>query len=134
MTIRGRFGLFNSSYLSLALLLAAPLFGSAQATGSPEEGASAEGVVHELYDIDGSTVKETGFEERIIRTHSTQFGDIAHVWVLYEAEIPGWGRPPQPGVDSFQLVRKKGGWKIASITNEVPTPERPIPEVLRGEG
>ncbi len=64
MTIRGRFGLFNSPYLSLALLLAAPLFGSAQATGSPEE----------------------------------------------------------------------GGWKIASITNEVPTPERPIPEVLRGEG
>ena len=36
-------------------------------------------------------------------------GDIAHVWVLYEAEIPGWGRPAQPGVDSFQLVRRDGG-------------------------
>lgn len=84
--------------------------------------------------IEGSNILETGFNEKIVRTHSTVFGDIAHVWVLYEAEIPGWGRPPQPGVDSFQLVRQPEGWKIASITNEVPTPERPIPELLRGEG
>jgi hypothetical protein len=84
--------------------------------------------------IDGSNIEETGFTERVIRTHSTEFGDIAHVWVLYEAEIPGLGRPPQAGVDSFQLVRREGSWKIASITNEIPTPDRPIPLVLRGEG
>ena len=46
----------------------------------------------------------------------------------------GWGRPPQQGVDSFQLVLREGKWKIASILNEIPTPDRPIPEVLRGEG
>ena len=96
---------------------------------------SLEGFVEDwLRFIDGSNVKETGFTERIIRTHSTVFGDIAHIWVLYEAEIPGWERPPQAGVDSFQLVRREGSWRIASITNEIPTPERPIPEVLRGEG
>ena len=96
---------------------------------------SLEGFVQDwLRFIEGSNIEDTGFTERIIRTHSTEFGDIAHVWVLYEAEIPGWGRPPQPGVDSFQLVRREGEWKIASITNEIPTPERPIPEVLRGEG
>jgi len=183
VTIRGRIGFSISLYLPLALLLAAPHSGTGQVTGSQEEANSAEGVVHELYDIvtfpagttpdwdqfrtlflpeavvvlrssrdatsvftlegfvqdwlrfiEGSTVEETGFTERILRTHTTVFGDIAHVWVLYEAEIPGWGRPPQPGVDSFQLVFQEGGWKIASITNEVPTPERPIPEVLRGEG
>jgi len=83
--------------------------------------------------IEGSNIEETGFTERIIRTHETVFGDIAHVWVLYEAEIPGWGRPPQQGVDSFQLVRRPDGWRIASITNEIPTPERPIPDLL-GEG
>lgn len=94
-----------------------------------------EGFVEDwLRFIDGSNIKETGFTERIIRTHCTEFGDIAHVWVLYEAEIPGWGRPPQAGVDSFQLVRREGRWKIASITNEVPTPDRPIPSVLQGEG
>jgi hypothetical protein len=84
--------------------------------------------------IEGSNIEETGFTERIIRTHETVFGDIAHVWVLYEAEIPGWDRPPQAGVDSFQLVRQPDGWKIASITNEIPTPDRPIPEVLREGG
>ncbi|MBT8396706.1 MAG: hypothetical protein HKO65_15900 [Gemmatimonadetes bacterium] len=94
-----------------------------------------EGFIQDWLDfIEGSKIEETGFTERIIRTHSTEFGDIAHVWVLYEAEIPGWGRPPQQGVDSFQLVRREGAWKIASILNEIPTPERPIPEVLRGEG
>lgn len=178
-----RFSFFISPYLWTALLLAAPLSGIAQVPGSQEEANSAEGVVHELYDlvtfpagttpdwdqaralflpesvvvlrtgreatsvftlegwiqdfvsfIEGSNVEETGFTERIIRTHATVFGDIAHVWVLYEAEIPGRGRPPQQGVDSFQLVRREGGWKIASITNEIPTPDRPIPEVLREGG
>ncbi len=81
-----------------------------------------------------SNVDETGFTERVVRTHATEMGDIAHVWVLYEAETPGWNRPPQPGVDSFQLVRREGRWLIASITNELPNAERPPPEVLRGEG
>jgi len=83
----------------------------------------------ERYDLDAS-----GFAERIIRTSTTEFGDIALVWVLYEAEIPGSGRPPQPGVDCIQLVRREGQWVISAITNEVPTPDRAIPEVLRGEG
>jgi len=81
--------------------------------------------------IDDYDVVETGFAEKVIRTHCTEMGDIAHVWVLYEAEIPGRGRPAQPGVDSFQLVRREEGWKIASVINEIPTPDRPIPEVLR---
>lgn len=94
-----------------------------------------EGFVQDwLRFIEGSNVEETGFKETIIRTHATVFGDIAHVWVLYQAEIPGWDRPPQTGVDSFQLVQRDGGWKIASILNEIPTPERPIPEVLREGG
>jgi hypothetical protein len=84
--------------------------------------------------IEGSNVEASGFTERILRTHTTEFGDIAHVWVLYEAEIPGRGRPAQAGVDSFQLVRRDGVWKIASILNEIPIPGRPIPQVLRGEG
>jgi hypothetical protein len=96
---------------------------------------SLEGFIQDwLRFIEGFNVEETGFTERIIRTHSTEFGDIAHVWVLYEAEIPGRGRPPQQGVDSFQLVRRDGRWKIASVLNELPGPGREIPEVLRGEG
>jgi hypothetical protein len=87
-----------------------------------------------LRDIERFSLDESGFTERIIRTNTTEFGDIALVWVLYEAEIPGSGRPPQPGVDCIQLIRRDGRWVISAITNEVPTPDRAIPAVLRGEG
>ena len=96
---------------------------------------SMEGWVQDFVSfIESRNVASTGFEERIVRTNAVEFGDIAHVWVLYEAQIPGSGRPPQPGVDAVHLVRREGKWLIASIVNEIPTPERPIPEVLRGGG
>jgi hypothetical protein len=94
---------------------------------------SVEGWVQDFVTfMEDRNVVETGFTERIVRTHAVEFGDIAHVWVLYEAEIPGSGRPAQQGVDSFQLARRNGTWLIASILNEIPTPDRLIPEVLAG--
>lgn len=94
---------------------------------------SVEGWIQDFVTfIEGRNVVETGFTERIVRTHAVEFGDIAHVWVLYEAEIPGSGRPAQQGVDSFQLARRDGKWLIASILNEIPTPDRPVPGVLSG--
>jgi hypothetical protein len=80
--------------------------------------------------IERSKVRETGFEERVIRSKPLVFGDIAHVLVLYEVSIPGSERPPQQGVDSFQLIRKNGRWWIVAVTNEVPTAERPVPPEL----
>ncbi len=77
-------------------------------------------------------VKERGFAETILRTEPTVFGDMAHVWVLYEASIPGSPRPPQQGVDSFSLIKQNGRWWIAAVTNEIPTPARPIPPQLAG--
>ncbi|HUU94645.1 MAG TPA: hypothetical protein VM487_02820 [Phycisphaerae bacterium] len=76
-------------------------------------------------------VKEKGFTERIVRTKSVIYGDIAHILVLYEASIPGSTRPPQHGVDSFQLVRRSGRWWIVSITNEIVTADRPVPPELK---
>jgi hypothetical protein len=76
-------------------------------------------------------VKERGFTETIVRLKPTVFRDIAHVLVLYEASIPGLTRPPQQGVDSIQLIRKDGRWWIASITNDLPTAEAPLPAELR---
>jgi hypothetical protein len=94
-----------------------------------------EGWIQDFVDfIEDRDVESTGFTERIVRTHAVEFGDVAHVWVLYEAEIPGWGRPPQRAVDGFHLVRKEGRWLISSIVNEVPGPDRPLPPVLQGEG
>ncbi len=81
--------------------------------------------------IERSPAKQGGFWERIVRMKSMVFGDIAHVLVLYEAHIPGTPRPPQQGVDSWELIKKNGRWWIAAVTNEIPTRERPIPAELQ---
>lgn len=78
-----------------------------------------------------SDIETTGFSERITGLVPLEFGDIAHVLVLYEAQIPGRMPRPQEGVDSFHLIRRDGRWWIAGILNEVPTAERPVPDVLR---
>jgi hypothetical protein len=81
--------------------------------------------------IERAEAKKTGFTERILNLKSTEFRDIAQVWVVYEAHIPGSPRPPQRGLDSFNLVRREGGWQIASVVNEIPDRDNPIPEELR---
>jgi hypothetical protein len=80
--------------------------------------------------IDRSAAKQRGFSERIVRMKPMVFGNIAHVLVLYEAQIPGSQRPPQRGVDSWELLRRNGRWWIVSVTNEIPAPDRPIPAEL----
>jgi hypothetical protein len=81
--------------------------------------------------IEQANVDETGFSEKIIRMKTMVFGEIAHVLVLYESSIPGASRPPRQGVDSFELIQKDGRWRIVAVTNELPTPDRPLPPELR---
>jgi len=80
--------------------------------------------------IEQAQVEKTGFTEAITRMSPTVMGDMANIWVLYEASIPGDGRPPRPGVDNFTLVRRDGRWWIAAITNEIPSIAGSIPEAL----
>jgi hypothetical protein len=74
---------------------------------------------------------ERGFEEKIVRMSTTEFRDIAHILVLYEARMLDWSRPAAPGVDSIELIRKGGRWWIAAITNDLPNDEHPIPAALK---
>ena len=92
---------------------------------------SVEGFVADFVRfIEGQGVERTGFTERILGTRVFAYGDIAHVLVRFDSQIPGSGRPPTEGIDSFELARLKDGWRIVSITNERPTPENPIPAGL----
>lgn len=81
--------------------------------------------------INNGNVKATGFEEKIIKMKSIIFGDIAHVLVLYTSYIPGVSKAPREGVDSFHLIKKDGHWKIVSILNEIPSPDRIKPDILK---
>jgi hypothetical protein len=73
-------------------------------------------------------VQESGFKETILDLKATEFGDMAQVWVLYEARVPGGGG--NQGLDNFSLIRRDGEWRVAAITNEVPFPGRPVPDGL----
>jgi hypothetical protein len=75
--------------------------------------------------------KDSGFTEKVVRMKTWEYGDMAHVLVLYEAQITGFAMAPQQGVDSWILVRRDGRWFIAAATNEVVTPARPVPPELR---
>lgn len=75
--------------------------------------------------------KDQGFTEKVIRMKAWEYGEMAHILVLYEAQITGVTRPPQQGVDSFLVVRRDGRWQIAAIANETVTSDRPVPPELR---
>jgi hypothetical protein len=75
-------------------------------------------------------VSERGFTEKIVRMDTTIFRDIANIYVLYEAAITDSPRPPTVGVDVINLIQKDGRWWIASIVNDLPTPEHPVPKQL----
>ncbi len=77
------------------------------------------------------TAGAKGFQETVVSAEASEFGDIAHVWVLYESSIPDSGRGPRPGVDSWSLIRIDGEWRVASVVNELPRDDLPIPESLR---
>jgi hypothetical protein len=73
-------------------------------------------------------VQKNGFTEKVIRMKPMVFGNIAQILVLYEAHVPGTPRPPQQGVDSWELVKQGTKWSIVSVTNEIPAKDRPLPK------
>ncbi|MDH4036492.1 MAG: hypothetical protein OEX18_01055 [Candidatus Krumholzibacteria bacterium] len=75
-------------------------------------------------------VSERGFTEKIVRMDTTVFRDIASIYVLYEAAITDSERPPTVGVDIVNLIQKDGRWWIASIVNDLPNADNPIPQQL----
>ncbi len=92
---------------------------------------SLEGFVDDFVRfIEQAGVRETGFTERVLDLREITYGDIAHVLVRFDSHVPGSGRDPQEGIDSFELIRRDGRWQIVSIVNERPTADRPIPDEL----
>lgn len=83
-------------------------------------------------DVEKFKMKERGFEETVEKIKLTRLGDIAQAFVVYKARLKTPADTPgQIGLDSWTLLRKDGRWWIASIANEIPTPDRPLPEDLR---
>ena len=80
--------------------------------------------------IDHRNLENIGFQEGIAGISTFEYGEIAHVLVLYEPRIPG-EKSKRQGIDSIHLIKQDKEWKIVSILNELPTSERPVPAVLK---
>ena len=85
-----------------------------------------------LEDVEKHSLKERGLEESVEKMKMTVYGNIAQCFVVYKVRLltPA-DSPGQLGLDSFALMKKEGRWWIVSITNDVITPENPLPEDLR---
>ena len=83
-------------------------------------------------DVEKYKMKERGFEESVEKLKLTEFGDMAHCFVVYKARFktPQY-QPVQLVLDSFVLMKKEWIWWIVSITNDVVSPNRSLPEALR---
>jgi SnoaL-like domain len=63
----------------------------------------------------------SGFEENVLGTRIHIYGAIAHVWSGYEVRRGSGGAPRRiRGVNSYQLVRQDGRWRVVELlwTNE----------------
>lgn len=69
-----------------------------------------------------------GFFERPVANRIQQFRDIAHVFSTYESRhAPSDDKPFVRGINSFQLVKIGGDWKVLTIFWEEEDPAHSIP-------
>ena len=69
----------------------------------------------------------TGFHERVVGLRIDRFGTVAHAFVAFEGFVPGEGVARTRGLDSIQLVRDAGQWKLVSFTTQYESEDRPRP-------
>jgi len=100
---------------------------------------SLEGFIKDFVDfyakpfVRGTTTlypNKAGFTEKVLKLKAWEFWDMAQVLVLYEASITGDSRPPQRGIDNWLLNRRDGRWLVVAVTNDLVTPDHPVPPEL----
>ena len=75
--------------------------------------------------------RETGLHERLLAVRVELFGGIAHAWVAFEGHAPGEDEARTRGLDSLQLVRDAGVWRLASFTTQYEGEGLELPARLR---
>ncbi len=77
--------------------------------------------------IANSPAKERGFHEKIVHKTIVEYGAVAHAYVVYESRFEADSEKVLArGVDSIQLCKNKGLWRIASVASERETKKRPL--------
>lgn len=69
-----------------------------------------------------------GFHETEIARREESYGRVVHAWSTYESRrTPADTTPFARGINSIQMIRTSGGWKIVTVLWDAETPDVPIP-------
>lgn len=72
--------------------------------------------------------RQRGFWEREIASQAQHFGNIGHIFSTYETRVDGPAtHPVARGINSVQMLRSGGQWKIAGVVFHIERPGLPIP-------
>lgn len=85
--------------------------------------------VEEYIKLNAPFLEERGFFEREVARRVEQYGNIAHVFSMYESRFKA--EDPKPfacGINSFQLWNDGTRWWVMTILWQVEDPTTPIPE------
>lgn len=84
----------------------------------------------------GPVIEKSGFFEKELARKTIAYGGLVHVWSTYESRIkPDDAKPFDRGINSIQLVKVEGNWKIVSIAWAGESTAGPLPkEFLPGGG
>lgn len=74
------------------------------------------------------TSKVQSFKEEEIYGRTDQYGQIAQRISSYKTYINRTDLPAERGVNSFQLIKTKDGWKVSSIIWDIESKSLPIPK------
>ena len=76
----------------------------------------------------GANSEKNAFYESPVAQRVESFGNIAHVFSTYESRRAPGEKPFARGINSFQLVRSGGQWKVMTILWDSEREGSPIPE------
>lgn len=96
---------------------------------------SGEWTVDEFCGEAAEEYAESGFWEREIAARVECFENIAHVWTTYESRTGSLDADPVGrGINSVQLLRRSGEWRITSLVFQLERGTDGIPDAYLDEG
>lgn len=103
------------------------------ATGRPEgEPAHRTYPVPEYVKVARKAGADSSLYERVVHTEIERYGDIAQVWVTYEARNSPDGEVISRGIEAFHLWYDGDRWWIMNVLGHGEREGAPIPERYRG--
>ena len=89
------------------------------------------GTVEDYITKSGPLLEKDGFTETGLVNRIEIYGNLAQVWSSYDGRT-ATGSFKTRGINSFQLVKIDGTWKVASILWQQESPQFPLPANMAG--